>query len=207
MVHRIAIILLVVCCSCGLGELRGHDAYVREANAREIIQEVETLRSTPVEDVTVQEEVLVRIEERAKDEVQRAQVAQQDHGYTPSEPVEPKSQKADAKFMEYAGTVHSKTTRRRKLKELPGKIARGAAKVAVGLIPAPIRVMLKVAAYAAVVMVLGTVLFWVWRKMRYFRKAAIEAVKGANRLPKEQRKEAFGDMPTLKDVYRRNGIE
>lgn len=192
--------------------LRGHDAYVREENAKTVLEAVEELRSLPElcppdgEQEPESEQILDRIEDAAHDETQRAKVAQVDHEWKPKKKIDPKSQETDATFNEYAGEVGAAETKRRRRKAIPGRIARGVVAIVIGLIPRPIRIALKITFYVAVVILGGPVLIWLWRRARYFRKAAFEAIQGVNRLPKEQRKEAFGDKSTLQDVYRKNGI-
>ncbi len=208
MVRRAALVLLL-CAGCisYMDMLRGHDAYVREENAKVVLEAVEELRSGPTIDATAQEEILDRIEDAAHDETQRAEVAQVDHEWKPKKKIDPKSQETDAKFNEYTGEVGARDAKRRRRKALPGKIVRGVFGLVIGLIPKPIRIALRIMVYVSAVFLGGPVLIWMWRRARYFRKAAFEAIQGAKKLPREQRKKAFGDKPTLKDVYRKNGIK
>lgn len=124
-------------CTWGWGESEATDYALRGESARRVALEVERLRAytDQIEDEDARSDVewsLDRIEDRALDEAQRAEVGLVTTGYPP-ETTDPESPEADINFNVRAGRAHAVDTKRRVLREIPAKIARGVGNAAQGV--------------------------------------------------------------------------
>ncbi len=137
--HIAILTLCVALSSCALPDLRAYDAQQREVLARashEAAEEIEEVvvncALNVVEKVTKAVEV---IQENTADQISRARIAQKDFNAKPQKLPEIRSPEDDVKVQAYAGLAESRETRRRIVKELPGKIGGGAAWIVKKLIP------------------------------------------------------------------------
>lgn len=207
---RILVFMLCTSCSWGVGEMRGYVAARKEVSMNEVIAHVEVveeeLQCAPEETAEAIKPHLEAIRTRALDDIQIARVEQEDHGYQPKTPPVIDSEEDVRTLNAHAGKTHARTTRRRKIREIPARIIKGLASVVKNVIPQWVRWLLTLAVVVIVVSFVVNVVLYI--RARFNRKAAEQMVVLAERHVPKDVLEGTRGTPAQKVFYsaRRKGL-
>ncbi len=189
--------------SCGLQGLRAYDAQQREQLARssheaaqDIQEAVVDCAPNVVEKVTLLTEA---IQVNTADQVDRARIAQKDHGAQPVKLPELRSAEDDVKVQAYAGQAESRETKRRVVEELPGKVLGGVASVVRKMIPAWLLWAIGIGVFVSCGGVSWAVILW-----RRARLGLREMIRLANRPETKEQFKGKTNGPVQKE-YRKMG--
>lgn len=123
-------------CSWGLGEMRGLDACQREVLALDTLVQLASIEaSLPPEIAEPIAPMLDTAKTNCADQVERARIAQADHGYTPKEFPPIRGEEDDVSVQAYAGMAKARAIRRKIRQELPSALVKGIGNIVADAIP------------------------------------------------------------------------